>query len=113
MASLGKKLAVPLPNSSALQEIQYLLVESVPQNKFEPKLIGWFTKDEEGGFRGEDTNFLKYLHLPRNLSNVHFDLSHFNDDDQFNFPIYEPENIDPLLYWIKANSSDEKGLPKK
>jgi len=54
------------------------------------------------GYSGQDESCLRYLHLPENLDDVHFDLNLSHPDEDFQLQKYDKtENISDMLSWVR------------
>lgn len=76
-----------------------------PEIEIEKRVISWYsTRADDSGKTciGQDESCLRYLHLPKDLDNVHFNLNCSHSDDDFQLHKYEEsEDIRELLTWIK------------
>lgn len=74
--------------------------------KMENHVISWYSSAKavggKTGYSGQDESCLKYLHLPENLDDVHFDLNSSHPDDDYVLEKYDQtDNISVLLSWVK------------
>jgi hypothetical protein len=84
-------------------------------NNFNPTILGWYTKDKNGEYQGEDESLLKYVFIPKNLKEVNFDLNASHELDDYKIPKkYKfTGKIDTLFHWIVNNSANDLGGPKR
>jgi len=74
--------------------------------QLENHVISWYsttnTLEDNNGYSGQDKSCLRYLHLPKNLDKVHFDLNLSHPDDEYKQEeLDQTDNINDLLSWIK------------
>jgi hypothetical protein len=74
--------------------------------EMEKNVISWYANknasSSDSGYSGQDKSCLRYLHLPENLDDVHFDLNLSHPDDDYYLEKYDQTEIfDDLLSWIK------------
>jgi hypothetical protein len=98
------------------------LLESSSDVKLEKSAISWYgvkslPSSGETIYCGQDVSCLRYLHLPENLDDVHFDLNIRHPDDEFK--MYLDKEVEPdflkkrrvcedLLFWIKEVGYQDK-----
>jgi hypothetical protein len=79
--------------------------------EMENHVISWYSSTNaqgETGYFGQDKACLKYLHLPENLDDVHFDLNSSHPDDDYKLQKYDQtENISDVLSWVKEFGSKD------
>jgi hypothetical protein len=74
--------------------------------KLENRVISWYSTtnalQDGNGYSGQDESCLRYLHLPENLDDVHFDLNLSHPDEDFQLQKYDKtENISDMLSWVR------------
>jgi len=103
-------LHIPDPRS-----VDFTKAEENKSVDFKAAPISWYcTKDAlrcDAGFCGQDESAFRFLHLPKNMSSVRFDLNRTHPDDQLRLDSYvSDEDISDLLSWVQDMShlNDER-----